>query len=80
MKSVYREKLFYGIQHLENFLLIFFLAALFAPRTPAYAGAESVVWTLDCGACHRAGQRPDPVGAKEAPRNDGLKHLFLHLF
>jgi hypothetical protein len=27
MKSVYRENLFYGIQHLENFLLIFFLAA-----------------------------------------------------
>jgi hypothetical protein len=25
MKGVYREKLFYGIQHLENFLLIFFL-------------------------------------------------------
>ena len=25
MKSVYREKLFYGIEHLENFLLIFFL-------------------------------------------------------
>src|SRR6516162_8402414 len=25
MKSVYREKLFYGIQHLENFLLTFFL-------------------------------------------------------
>jgi hypothetical protein len=33
MKSGYREKLFYGIQHLENFLLIFFLERLRLAQT-----------------------------------------------
>src|ERR1700756_1633732 len=38
-------------------------AALFAPRS----NPESAMWIPDC------------FGAKEAPRNDGLKHLFLRL-
>jgi hypothetical protein len=38
-------------------------AALFAPRS----NPGSALWILDC------------FGAKEAPRNDGLKHLFLRL-
>jgi hypothetical protein len=32
-------------------------------RFSADGGVELSAW-LDCGACHRAGQRPDPVGAK----------------
>jgi hypothetical protein len=54
MKSVYREKLFYGIQHLENFLLIFFLDASLAPE-------QSRIHTADSGLLR---------GAKHAARND----------
>jgi hypothetical protein len=50
-------------------------AAPLAPRS----NSEFAVWILDCGARHRAGQGPDPVGTKEAPRHDRRKHLFLDL-
>jgi hypothetical protein len=33
-------------------------------ENPRVRGGRIHAWTLDCGACHRAGQRPDPVGAK----------------
>jgi hypothetical protein len=63
MKSGCREKLFYGIQHLENFLLIFFLGAAWRRSNP-----ESTPWTLDCFAARRA-----PLAMTAARRRPAAK-------
>jgi hypothetical protein len=60
MKSVYREKLFYGIQHLENFLLIFFLGTRLAPPAPAVGRLRNPETT-------NLAQRTQSFAAQSAP-------------